>query len=103
MPVASDLAIKSCPAICFCGARLHLAKQDIIRWKKKRNREEDDGDNGGDNGINVGDNSNIEEDNGNNGEGDGDSDEDEDAEQYYIGLDPVAMAVLEEGYRTMCP
>jgi hypothetical protein len=74
----------------FLRRKAAFGKTDISRGKKKLNKEEDDGDNGGDNG-------NREEDDGNNGGGDGD----EDAEQDHIGLDPVAKAVLEEGYRTM--
>jgi hypothetical protein len=76
----------------FLRRKAAFGKNDFIQGKKKRNREEEDGEN-------RGDYDSIEEDDDNNGGDDGD----EDAEQDYIGLDPVAKAVLEKRYRTMWP
>jgi hypothetical protein len=78
----------------FLWHKAAFGKTDIIREKKKCNREEDDGGNGGDDGINVGGNGNREEDDSNNGwdcgEGGNVGAGDGDDEQDSIGLEPVA-------------
>jgi hypothetical protein len=79
----------------FLRRKAAFGKPYIIRGNKKRNREEDDGDNDGYDGINVWDNGNIQEDDNNSDGDDGDEDSG--------GLGPVANAVLETRYRTILP
>jgi hypothetical protein len=73
----------------FLWRKAAFDKTDIIQGKKKRNREEDDGDTGRDDG-----------DGGNRDAGDGDEEE---AEQDSIILDPVANVILGGRYWTMWP